>query len=102
MKIKYNHWLPQYLNVTAIVIGRKMLMSYPEPAVPTESHLRTIRHEKIHFEQMDRYTVVGFYILYGVIFLWEWAKRRNWDEAYRQHPFEVEAYTRAQKKDGGQ
>ncbi len=53
---------------------------------------RLLNHERIHFAQTLELFILPFYAWY----LWEYFKRRrrglsHWD-AYRQNPFEAEAY----------
>lgn len=51
-----------------------------------------IRHELIHTEQMKECFYIGFYFLYVVFWLCLLAKHRNFNKAYREIPFEKEAY----------
>ena len=86
----FNSKLFRYLSddFDAICIGRFILFRDSDPSP------RLVRHEMIHQQQMDHYTVPGFYILY----LWYWLKglviHRTFHLAYRENPLEVEAYER--------
>lgn len=55
---------------------------------------RIIRHEQIHLKQQTELWFVGFLILYAFFFIQGLLKWRNTSKAYRQNPFEVEAYLR--------
>lgn len=66
-----------------------------------------INHESIHWEQEKETLIIGFYLLYLILFLWELVRcafnrkrgsiansRRNglWSRAYRSIAFEREAF----------
>jgi hypothetical protein len=51
-----------------------------------------IRHEEIHTAQMKELLYVPFYLLYILEFLWHYARKRNFKDAYMAISFEVEAY----------
>lgn len=91
MNLKYNHWLfklPLLCNYDAIVIGRVALFKQSKSEVSDT----LIHHEMIHQKQMDKHGVFKFYVIYFKDFLVQLVKYRNWDEAYYNIPFEVEAY----------
>lgn len=67
-----------------------------------------VRHESIHWEQQKELAIVGFYVLYVLMFIWELLRcilnhsrgirtdgrhRSTWKLAYRGIIFEREAYT---------
>lgn len=52
-----------------------------------------INHEKIHLQQQKELFIIFFYLWYGLNFLWNYFKYKNWDKAYRNIIFEREAYT---------
>lgn len=67
----------------------------------------TIRHEAIHWEQQKELAIVGFFIIYVLVFLWELIRcsfdfergsradgihRSLWKRAYRMNILEREAY----------
>jgi len=57
----------------------------------------TRRHETIHYHQQIELLFVGFWIMYA-FFWWQGLIRyRNGKEAYRQNPFEREAYDNERK-----
>ena len=51
-----------------------------------------IRHETIHLKQQLEMLILPFYIAYLVNYLYNFAKYRNHDQAYRKIVFEREAY----------
>jgi hypothetical protein len=58
-----------------------------------------IHHEKIHHRQQLELLIVGFYMLYGINYLFNLLKYRAHYKAYREIIFEREAY--AMDKDFG-
>lgn len=57
----------------------------------------TINHEKIHTKEIFENFIIGFYVLYYIFYLINIIKYKNHKEAYRNIPFEREAY--ANEKD---
>lgn len=55
-----------------------------------------INHEKIHLQQQKELLIIFFYLWYGLNFLWNYFKYKNWDKAYRNIIFEREAYQNQQ------
>ena len=67
---------------------------------------KDINHESIHWEQEKELLIIGFYLLYGLMFAWELVRclfdskrgldgawKRSWGRrAYRSIAFEREAY----------
>lgn len=101
MKIVENAFLPLG-GYKAMTIGPWIFVHYG--AVMKDED---VNHEAIHWEQEKELLIVGFYILYVLLFLWElvrctfdkargWSERsyRNglWGRAYRSNAFEREAY----------
>ena len=58
---------------------------------------RTRRHETIHFQQQLELLLVGQWILYGLFWLVGLVRYRSGAKAYRQNPFEREAYDNQRK-----
>ena len=56
------------------------------------------RHETIHFKQPLELLFVGQWILYGIYYLKGLIKHRNGATAYREIPFEKEAYENQKDK----
>ena len=57
-----------------------------------ESSHSTRRHETIHYQQQLELLFVGQWILYGLFYLIGLVKYKNGSQAYRENPFEREAY----------
>jgi hypothetical protein len=54
----------------------------------------SINHEKIHFKQQIELLIIPFYLLYGGMYFYNrWVKKQSPREAYRNIPFENEAYS---------
>jgi hypothetical protein len=51
-----------------------------------------IRHETIHLKQQQEMLILPFYIAYLINYLYNFAKYKNHDDAYRNIIFEREAY----------
>lgn len=51
-----------------------------------------MNHERIHVEQINRIGVIKFYFQYLCEYLFNLAKYRNSEEAYKNISFEIEAY----------
>lgn len=78
--------LSWFINIHAITI-------YPFIICRTVLEKRTRSHEFIHIAQQKELWVIGFYVLY----VWYWVKNIVWKkmslhQAYRNIPFEIEAY----------
>lgn len=102
MKIIYNRFLP-FPGYRAMSVGPWILCRHG--AVITA---QVEQHEGIHWCQQKELLIVGFYLLYVLLFLWELLRctlqpsrgqapqgrrRRNlWERAYRSIAFEREAY----------
>ena len=63
----------------------------------TDQYIRTLNHEKIHIEQQKELGLFRFFTLYLWWFL-KWLPL-GWGQAYRNIPFEAEAYSWAHKLD---
>ena len=89
MKIrrKYNHWIPQLLNVGAITLYPFILFSRSVAGIKTHrkepEHL--FKHEYIHIEQVRRLGWFKFYFTYIV---------ESFKNDYLDISYEVEAYKR--------
>lgn len=91
MKIIYESRLfklPLLRRYSAIVLGRRCYTKDAE----VSDELK--RHEMIHQEQMDRVGIFAFYVIYLYHYGRNLVRFRNHDRAYREIPFEVEAYAR--------
>lgn len=85
-------WFPMkgYVAITILrwMIVRKEYVNKVSPIVKN--------HEDIHYAQERELWYVGFYLLYVLMFIWNFLKMWNWSKAYRAIPFEVEAYSNMQ------
>ena len=52
----------------------------------------TVNHERIHIRQQAELLIIPFYVLYAGFWLFNKAKGQTNSEAYRNIPFEKEAY----------
>lgn len=51
-----------------------------------------MNHERIHHRQQLRWFIIPFYLIYVFSYLFNLIKYKNHDKAYRNIPFEKEAY----------
>lgn len=94
MKIIYNRFIPfgQYLgiNLFGILFVRKEYEADMKSNVQMRKEV--INHEQIHTAQMQELWYIPFYLIYIFWHIMLLFKTRNNTEAYRQNPFELEAY----------
>lgn len=100
----YNRKLVRILSgsnsVQAIALGFVLLIRSKEDVTPT-----LLTHENIHFRQMLELLFIGFYLLYGISYIYnrwklnngqklqiETRYKTNHMKAYRNNIFELEAY----------
>jgi len=57
----------------------------------------TRRHETVHYHQQLELLFVGQWVLYGLFFLVGLVRYRSGKKAYRENPFEREAYDNEKK-----
>lgn len=83
-------WLGKYAGITLFPF---VLFYYGNKS---EKRIKKIlNHESIHIQQQLEMLVIPFYIVYGFFYLWNFISKFTTighDEAYRQIPFEIEAY----------
>jgi hypothetical protein len=94
--IRYRHWifkLPFMRRYRGMVVGRTVLFKGSE----LETSEAMLRHELIHQEQMDRHGVMRFYSIWFCDYLANLWRLRNHNAAYRNIPFEKEAYERERR-----
>jgi hypothetical protein len=82
--------LPGMRRYHGMVVGRTMIFRGSE----SEISATLLRHELIHQEQIDRHGVARFYLIYFRDYLANLWRLRNHYGAYRNIPFEKEAYER--------
>lgn len=88
VRIKYGVKLPGKIN--GILVYPYILLRCPEyRACPI-----LVKHELIHVEQIKRDGVIVFWLKYEAWFVWNFIKYRNLYKAYRNIPYEIEAYSR--------
>lgn len=92
---KYNHWLPKLLGVGAVTIGETIYYETDNPPL----WLRV--HEEVHIKQYEEYGVVGYLYRYFRDYLKNRLSGMNHDTAYRNIPFEIEAFAAQAKIQGG-
>ncbi|CCJ05500.1 hypothetical protein [Methylocystis sp. SC2] len=101
LRVRYRHWifkLPLARNYRGMVMGRTILFKGDESDVsPT-----LFRHELIHQEQIDRHGIARFYLIYLRDYLINLWRLRDHDAAYRNIPFEREAFERENEREAGQ
>ncbi|MBI5011976.1 MAG: hypothetical protein HZC06_04075 [Methylocystis sp.] len=93
LRVRYRHWvfrLPFVRNYRGMVVGRTILFKGDE----SEVSQTLFRHELIHQEQIDRHGIARFYLIYFRDYLLNLWRLRNHDAAYRNIPFEKEAFER--------
>jgi len=87
MMIIYNNWIPvkgySAINIFGIVFARKEY---------NPLKLETITHERIHTAQMLETLFIPFYLIYGIHFIIQLFRYRDWIYAYMRVCFEQEAY----------
>tara|TARA_R110000824_G_scaffold6289_2_gene29090 strand:- start:180 stop:533 length:354 start_codon:yes stop_codon:yes gene_type:complete len=57
------------------------------------------RHETIHFQQQIELLFVIHWIMYGLFYLIGLYEHKDGEKAYRNNPFELEAYKNQHKKE---
>jgi hypothetical protein len=78
--------LPGLRSRDAFVLGRIAFFKSDAPS------LELVNHETIHQEQMDKHGVLGFYLIYFLDYLSLRLKGFSHNNAYKNIPFEIEAY----------
>lgn len=89
-RIRYQHWifkLPFVRRYRGMVVARTVLFKDAE----TEIAPASLRHELAHLEQIDRYGITRFYLIYFSDYLANLWRLRDHDAAYRYIRFEREA-----------
>jgi hypothetical protein len=93
LRVRYRHWvfrLPFVRNYRGMVVGRTILFKGDE----SEVSQTLFRHERIHQEQIDRHGIARFYLIYFRDYFFNLWRLRSHDAAYRNIPFEKEAFER--------
>jgi hypothetical protein len=79
--------LPFVRRYRGMVVARTILFKNAK----TEITLALLRHELAHVEQIDRYGITRFYLIYFSDYLANLWRLRDHDDAYRHIRFEREA-----------
>lgn len=90
----FEHWLPPMLGATGVTLGHNIFYA------AKESNVNPIvrRHELIHVEQCERYTTIGFFVLYFYNYLKARSTGMDHWEAYKANELEIEAFRRQSEK----
>ncbi len=86
-------------KLMSIIIDVYAIALWPFVFIRDEGDEFTINHEKIHLAQQKELLLVGFYLLYGIFWLYNLIKTGNKNNAYYMIPFEKEAYIRSHELD---
>ena len=84
-----NSRVPKWLS---IVIDAYAITLWPFVFIRDEGDVQTINHEKIHLRQQLELLIVCFYLLYVFYWFRSYIKHGDKAKAYREIPFEKEAY----------
>jgi len=84
----FNSSVPPYLKCLGIVIFP--FVFFAETREKTSA--TTVKHELTHVEQVRRHGVLLFYVLYHLYLLESYMRLGNYQDAYMDNPFEIEAY----------
>jgi hypothetical protein len=103
MSIK--EWKPKFIENSRIPVWLSKIAPIEISAISVafwvfsrgELSPTTRRHETIHFQQQLELLLVGQWILYGLFWLVGLVRYRSGSKAYRQNPFEREAYDNQRK-----
>ena len=87
--IKKNSIIPKLASVFISVYA---ITLYPFVFILDDGNERVITHERIHILQQKEMLVLFFYIAYALFFVLGLIKHRSINLAYRNIPFEKEAY----------
>ena len=95
-----NNWKPKFIENSKIPVWLSKIAPINIRAISFgfwvwsrgEMDDRLRRHETIHYQQQLELLFIGQWILYGLYYLKGLVVHRNGDTAYRQSPFEREAY----------
>jgi len=77
--------LSLFINIWAITL-------YPFIICKGTLDQQTRIHEVIHLKQQRELLLIGFYILYVGYWVWNLVKHQSFQAAYKEIPFEKEAY----------
>lgn len=84
----YNSWVPKFMGVTATMVYPFIFYKREKSKITPRLH----NHEMIHIWQVRERNMLLFYLSYGLYYLAGRIKGEGHWEAYRNIPYEVEAY----------
>lgn len=91
VKIVYEHWLfrfPPLSSYRGICLGRWILFKESADKISPE----LLAHEMVHQDQITRHGMAAFYWIYLKDYCRNLVRYRSHRKAYREIPFEKEAY----------
>jgi hypothetical protein len=88
-RIRYDHWFPKLIRRRGIVLYPFVLISFSEPEA---LRTRILHHEWIHIRQIRRDGYLRFYCVWLGQLVKNLFRYKNYDKAYRNISYEVEAY----------
>lgn len=83
-------WLPVGKTMDCMTLWPFLIVKKGREQYITD---RVLRHESIHARQQKELLLVGFLIVYAVLWLVYLLRWLSFARAYRDHPMEQEAYT---------
>lgn len=91
LRIRYNHRLPTLVGVKGGVYYPYILFAVSEEEARKQRYLH---HEWVHILQIRRDGVLTFYLRWLGSLIKNLIRDKNFDTAYRNIPYEKEAYTK--------
>jgi len=82
-KVKRTHWLPEKLGIECIAFGRTLYLRSSEHRIP--------QHEFLHIAQFHKFGVIRVVFHYLRHILINYRRFGNFQESFREVPFEKEA-----------
>ncbi|TKJ17905.1 hypothetical protein CEE44_05285 [Candidatus Woesearchaeota archaeon B3_Woes] len=89
IKIRYNHWLPRLFKKNGITLYPYIFIRHSEPI---SFKKRITHHEWIHIIQIRKKGFFQFYFKWLIELLINILKYKNYNKAYKNISYEVEAY----------
>ena len=84
---KYNHWLPKFLRVAGVTIGKNIYYKNRKKLVS----IKLRRHEKEHVKQYQQNGLIKFLFCYFFEYIKNLIKYRSHKKAYLNISFEIAA-----------
>ena len=80
-------FLSKFVNANFVAVSFAIFIFFREKTIE-----KTWRHEMIHYRQQQELFFVGQWLLYAYYYLIGWYKYKDRYKAYKENPFEREAY----------